>query len=99
MAFPCSRVPHAGLSLLWLPETRGIEIWGERITRIGVVENIDDRLLGLSTEEELLRFGIRGWQARSDGGWWRLSISAEEIRGENFVPGATSWRWRIAIEA
>ena len=86
------------LSVTWLPEAHGVEFWGEQVTRIGVIENLDDRMFTLMAEEEILRFGVRGWKARQDGGWWRLSIGAEEIRGENFVPGTHSWRWRVALE-
>jgi hypothetical protein len=86
------------LSLTWLQASRGVELWGEQITRIGVVENLDDRVLSLLTEEERLRLGLKGWMARSDGGWWRLGVSVEQIEGEDFVPGADGWTWRIGLE-
>jgi hypothetical protein len=88
----------AWASVTWLPGSQGIELWGEQVTRIGVVENMDVRLLSLMTEEERLRLGVKGWRARPDGGWWRLALSVEQILGENFVPGADGWTWRIGLE-
>ena len=86
------------LSLSWLQPNVGVELWGEQITRIGVVERVDERLVTLLTEEERLRIGLRGWKARPDGGWWRIALSVEQVVGENFVPGADGWTWRIGLE-
>jgi hypothetical protein len=86
------------LSLTWLQSSRGVELWGEQLTRIGAVENADDRLLTLITEEERLRIGLRGWLAHADGSWWRLGISIEQVAGADFVPGANGWTWRVSVE-
>ena len=87
----------AWLSLTWLTSNIGVELWGAD-HRIGVVERLDERLVTLMTEEERLRIGFRGWKARSDGGWWRIGVSVEQVVGENFVPGADGWTWRIWLE-
>ena len=86
------------LSVSWLTATHGLELWGEQITRVGVVENVDDRLLSLMEEEQSLRGGVKVWRARSDGGWWALSLGVEQVHAADFVPGSDVWRWRLGVE-
>jgi hypothetical protein len=86
------------LSVTWLTATQGVEIWGEQITHIGVVENVDDRLLSLMEEQHTLRAGVKAWRARSEGRWWGVSIGIEKVEGAQFVPGADQWSWRLGIE-
>ena len=84
-------------ALTWLPGERGGQLALESLTRIGVVESLEENLLALSADERRLRMAASGWLRQSDGTWLRLELSVERIQEADFVPGVDEVRYRIAL--
>ena len=84
-------------AITWLPGSHGGQLSVESLTRVGVVEALEDNLLTLSTDERRLRVGASGWMSQEDGTWLRLEVSVERIEGVDFVPGVEELRYRVAL--
>ena len=65
--------------------------------RVGVVEARNDRLFALSTEERRLRVGADLGRRLPEGGLATAGLTVERLTGEDFVPGADGWGFRLAL--
>ena len=84
-------------ALTWLPGKYGAQLSAETVTRVGVVEALEDQLLTLNTDETRLRVGASGWMLQGDRRWLKLELSVEQVSGVDFVVGTSQTRYRIAV--
>lgn len=81
----------------WQQAEWGVELWGERQTRVGVVEATGDAVLALAVDEERLRAGVDGWWLAGQTGWWQVGVAGERIEGADFVLGADGWGVHLSV--
>ena len=84
-------------AVTWLPGEHGVQLFAERVHRVGVVESLEQNLLALSGDEQRIRLGVSGWLGQRDGTWLRLEGSVEHLDGVDFVPGVHEIRYRFAL--
>lgn len=83
-------------ALSWLPGDWGAQLALERRRRVGVIEASGYNLFALATDELAHGLELSLWR-RDGASWWRLGAELERVRGEDFVPGADAWRWRVSL--
>lgn len=85
----------AGVSLTG-EELRG-RLWVERLRRAGVVEQRGTNVFALGTLERHLRVGAELGLRRAPLGDLAVAVAVDRVRGEDFVPGADGFEWRLGL--
>lgn len=80
---------------------RGVWMAGlrvEQVHRVLVLDRVDDEVFTALTAEE--RVAVTGHVGHVAGArrWW-AEVTAARVAGEDFVPGADGWQWRLAVHA
>ncbi|MFH1467339.1 MAG: capsule assembly Wzi family protein [Pseudomonadota bacterium] len=75
----------------------GAELRWEQVRRVGVVESLGENLLALASDEVVLGGEARCWYLLRGGGRWYAAYGLQHVDGLDFVPGAETWRHRLAV--
>lgn len=84
------------VAVAWEAGERGVELSGERVLRVGVIEASGANLLAMEVDELTHRAGLTGW-SWTRLGWWTATVQVERTTGADFVRGADGWAWRVAV--
>ncbi len=82
----------------WVSDEVGVQLWHERVWRVGVADVVEDTVITLTTDERRQRYGARGWYGLPRGGFVGLGASVDRVTGEEFVPGADHTEHRVWVE-
>lgn len=84
--------------LAWSPFPWTVDVWHERVLRIGVIEDLGYHLFALSVDEQHSAFGASFHRFTSEYGVWGIGFSLDHIEGLDFIPGSQTSELALRVD-